>query len=129
MHDAPSGNSKLLPDNAYRKLEPGESYEPIVPASDLRAEVTIWAVSTAMVMVVIFSAACIYMALRAGNGIEAAIPIAILAIFFGRMRKRRSTILENVIVQSIGQASGVVAAGAAFTIPAMSCSEPLGLLL
>ena len=123
MHDAPSGNSKLLPDNAYRKLEPGESYEPIVPAADLRAEVTIWAVSTAMVMVLIFSAACIYMALRAGNGIEAAIPIAILAIFFGRMRKRKSTILENVMVQSIGQASGVVAAGAAFTIPAMYINQ------
>ena len=119
MHDAPNENSKLLPDNAYRKLEPGETYNPIVPADDPRAEVTIWAVSMALVLVVIFSAACIYMALRAGNGIEAAIPIAIMAIFFGRMRKVKSTILENVMVQSIGQASGVVAAGAAFTIPAM----------
>ena len=60
--------------------------------------------------------------LRAGNAIEAAIPIAILAIFFGRKglkRSGKSTILENVIVQSIGQASGVVAAGAAFIIPAL----------
>ena len=123
MHDAPSGPSKLLPDNAYRKLEPGESYDPIVPAKDTRAEVTIWAVSTAILLVLVFSAACIYMALRAGNGIEAAIPIAILAIFFGRMRKMKSTILENVMVQSIGQASGVVAAGAAFTIPAMYINQ------
>ncbi len=123
MHDAPSEPNKLLPDNAYRKLEPGEDYVPIVPAHDTRAEVTLWAVSTAMVMVLVFSAACIYMALRAGNGIEAAIPIAILAIFFGRMRKRKSTILENVMVQSIGQASGVVAAGAAFTIPAMYIND------
>ncbi len=119
MHDGPAEQSKLLPENAYRKLEPGERYEPIVPASDPRAEVTVWAVSTAVVLVLIFAAACIYVALRAGNGIEAAIPIAILAIFFGRLRKMKSTILENVMVQSIGQASGVVAAGAAFTIPAM----------
>ena len=73
-------------------------------------------------MVVVFSAACIYMALRAGNAIEAAIPIAIMAIFFGRKGLKpggKSTILENVIVQSIGQAAGVVAAGAAFLIPAL----------
>ncbi|MFH1807827.1 MAG: oligopeptide transporter, OPT family [Pseudomonadota bacterium] len=118
MHDAPQ-HSKLLPENAYRKLNPGEVYHPIVPASDMRAEVTVWSVATAVALVAVFSAACIYIALRAGNGIEAAIPIAILAIFFGKLRKTRSTILENVIVQSIGQASGVVAAGAAFTIPAI----------
>ena len=46
-----------------------------------------------------------------------------LAVFFGKLRKIRSTILENVIVQSIGQASGVVAAGAAFTIPALYLNE------
>ncbi|MCU0664800.1 MAG: oligopeptide transporter, OPT family [Myxococcota bacterium] len=111
--------SKLLPDNAYRKLGPNETYNPIVATSDTRAEVTPWSVTLGLIMVVLFSGACIYMALRAGNAIEAAIPIAILAIFFGKMRKIRSTILENVIVQSIGQASGVVAAGAAFLVPAL----------
>lgn len=111
--------SKLLPDNAYRRLSPGESYNPIVVANDGRAEVTLWSVALGLIMVALFSGACIYMALRAGNAIEAAIPIAILAIFFGKMRKVRSTILENVIVQSIGQASGVVAAGAAFLVPAL----------
>ena len=61
--------------------------------------------------------------LGAGSGIEAAIPIAVAAIFFGRMRATRSTILENVIVQSVGQASGVVAAGAAFVIPALYLNQ------
>jgi len=115
-------SSKLLPSNAYTKLAPGEEYQPIVPAGDKRAEVTVWSVSTGLVMVLVFSAACIYMALRAGNAIEASIPIAILAIFFGReglKRSGKSTILENVMVQSIGQAAGVVAAGAAFLIPAL----------
>ncbi|MCK9458893.1 MAG: oligopeptide transporter, OPT family [Proteobacteria bacterium] len=117
--NAPTKRTKILPENAYTKLKPGEVYVPIVPAEDTRAEVTKWSVSLGLIMVVIFSAACIYMALRAGNAIEAAIPIAILAIFFGKLRKVRSTILENVIVQSIGQASGVVAAGAAFLVPAI----------
>lgn len=110
---------RLLPANAYRKLEPGEAYAPIVGPDAATPEVTRWSVALALVMVVIFSAACLYIALRAGSGIEAAIPIAVAAIFFGRMRARKSTILENVIVQSIGQASGVVAAGAAFVIPAL----------
>ena len=113
MHEAPTkSGSKLLPANAYTKLKPGEEYQPIVPASDLRPEVTAWSISLGLIMVVIFSAACVYMALRAGNAIEASIPIAILAIFFGKMKKVRSTILENVMVQSIGQAAGVAFAGA-----------------
>ena len=112
-------SSKLLPSNAYTKLAPGEEYQPIVPPADPRDEVTPWSIGMGLLMVLIFSAACIYIALRAGSGIEASIPIAILAIFFGKMRKIRSTILENVMVQSIGQAAGVVAAGAAFLIPAL----------
>ncbi|MDY0004711.1 MAG: OPT/YSL family transporter, partial [Polyangia bacterium] len=125
MLNAPSkSGSKLLPENAYRKLAPGEIYKPIVPAGDRRAEVTPWSVAMGLVMVLVFSAACVYMALRAGNAIEAAIPIAILAIFFGKMKGTRSTILENVMVQSIGQASGVVAAGATFVIPALYINKP-----
>jgi putative OPT family oligopeptide transporter len=116
-------SSKLLPSNAYTKLAPGETYRPIVPAEDTRAEISRWSVWMGLVMVVIFSAACVYIALRAGSGIEAAIPIAILAIFFGKMKRIRSTILENVIVQSVGQASGVVAAGAAFLVPALYINQ------
>jgi len=86
-------------------------------------EITPWSVIMGILMVIVFSAACVYIALRAGSGIEAAIPIAVAAIFFGRFRRKRSTILENVIVQSIGQASGVVAAGAAFVIPALYLNE------
>ncbi len=119
MQDTQPRESKILPSNAYRKLEPGEVYEPVVLASDLRAEVTPWSIGLGVIMVIVFTAACAYMALRAGNAIEASIPIAILAIFFGKMRKTNSTLLENVMVQSVGQAAGVVAAGATFVIPAL----------
>jgi len=118
--------SKILPSNAYTKLKPGEEYRPIVPPEDQRPEVTPWSVTVGLLMVLVFSAACIYMALRAGNAIEASIPIAIMAIFLGRKGLKpsgKSTILENVIVQSIGQAAGVVAAGAAFLIPALYINE------
>jgi putative OPT family oligopeptide transporter len=115
--------SKLLPANAYTALQSGELYQPIVPAADTRPEVSRWSVTLGLLMVVLWSAACIYIALKAGSGIEASIPIAVMAIFFGKMKKSRSTILENVMVQSIGQASGVVAAGAAFVIPALYINQ------
>jgi len=114
MEHSKSVSSKLLPANAYRKLNPGEVYEPVVGAADLRPEVTMWSIGVGVAMVVVFTAAASYMALRAGNAIEASIPIAILAIFFGKLRVPSSTILENVMVQSVGQAAGVVAAGAAW---------------
>jgi len=119
MHEARPTDSKLLPSNAYRELAPGEEYKPVVAAGDLRAEVTPWSIGVGVAMVVLFTVACAYMALRAGNAIEASIPIAILAITFGRLRAIRSTLLENVMVQSVGQAAGVVAAGATFVVPAM----------
>jgi len=123
MQESKPVNSKLLPANAYRKLEPGEVYHPVVAADDLRPEVTLWSIGVGVAMVVLFTAACAYMALRAGNAIEASIPIAILAIFFGKMRRPVSTILENVMVQSVGQAAGVVAAGATFVVPAMYINQ------
>lgn len=122
-HQAPSKRSKLLPENAYRKLAPGEEYIPIVGPLDLRPEVTTWSVTMGLILTVIFAAACVYIALRAGSGIEASIPIAILAIFFGKLKQMRSSILENVMVQSIGQASGVVAAGGAFLVPAIYINQ------
>ncbi len=122
--DAPlPASSKLLPENAYRRLKSGEEYRPIVSASDLRAEVTPWSIGLGVIMVIVFTGASAYIALRAGSGIEASIPVAILAIFFGSMRKFKSTILENVMVQSVGQAAGVVAAGATFVIPALYINE------
>ena len=121
--DQPTSKGRLLPENAYRKLEPGETYEPIVAPSSDMPEITRWSVSFGLLMVAVFAAAAVYIALRAGSGIEAAIPIAVAAIFFGRFRAQKSTILENVIVQSIGQASGVVAAGAAFVIPALYLNQ------
>ncbi|MCJ7753837.1 MAG: oligopeptide transporter, OPT family, partial [Thermoanaerobaculales bacterium] len=108
---------------AYRKLNPGEVYDPVVGPDDLRPEVTMWSIGVGVAMVVVFTAAASYMALRAGNAIEASIPIAILAIFFGKLRVPASTILENVMVQSVGQAAGVVAAGATFVVPALYINQ------
>lgn len=115
MSDVPT----KLPPEAYRELKEGEAYHPIVPASESPFEVTLRAVTIGLIMAVIFSLASAYLALKTGQGMEAAIPIAILAVGLANVFARRSTILENVIIQSIGAASSAVVAGAVFTIPAL----------
>jgi putative OPT family oligopeptide transporter len=114
----PEEHKKLHP-AAFRELKPGETYDPIVPASQSVLEITIRSVAIGLVMAIIFSLASAYLALKAGQGMEPAIPIAILAVGMAGLFARRSTILENVIIQSIGAASGSVVAGAVFTIPAL----------
>jgi len=110
--------TRLAPE-AYRQLREGEKYYPIIPAGDSMLEVTPRSVGMGLVMAMIFSLASAYLALKTGQGMEAAIPIAILAIGLANIFKRRSTILENVIIQSVGAASSAVVAGAVFTIPAL----------
>ena len=114
-----SGARRTLPENAYRKLRPGESYVPVVPATARVPEWTARSVVLGLVMAVVFSAAAAFLGFKVGQVFEAAIPIAILAVGLGVTLKRRSTILENVIIQSIGAASGLIVAGSIFTLPAL----------
>jgi len=108
-----------LPPNARTPLEPGEEYIPMIPAESPMLEVTPRSVIMGLIFCAIFSMAAAYLALKIGQGIEAAIPISILAIGIGGMLARRSTILENVIIQSVGANSSHVVSGAVFTIPAL----------
>ena len=108
-----------LPPNAYTPLKEGEKYIPYVPPWESPYEVTVRSVIWGLVMAFIFTASAAYLGLKIGQVFEAAIPIAILAVGISNLYKRKNTILENVIIQSIGAASGVIVAGAIFTIPAL----------
>ena len=108
-----------LAENAYRKLKPGESYTPVVPASESPKELTLYSLSWGIIMAIIFSAAAAYLGLKVGQVFEAAIPIAIIAAGLTSATKRKGALLENVMIQSIGASSGVIVAGAIFTIPAL----------
>ncbi len=111
--------TKSLPANAYQPLKDGEAYVPLVPASTSVPEVTARAVLWGTLLCVVFSVASAYSALKVGQGMEAAIPISILAIGLARVYRRRSTVLENVIITGIGGASAAVVSGAVFTLPAL----------
>ncbi|MFC4666189.1 OPT family oligopeptide transporter [Falsiporphyromonas endometrii] len=112
-------NAGKLPENAYRELGPNESYEPIMPAGSKPKEVTPYSVSLGLLMTVIFSAAAAYLGLKVGQVFEAAIPIAILAVGLGTVMRKKNMLGQNVIIQSIGACSGVIVAGAIFTLPAL----------
>ena len=108
-----------LPENATRELKPGEKYEPILPANKVVPEANAYSVTLGLVMAVLFSAAAAYLGLKVGQVFEAAIPIAIIAVGLASATGRKNALGENVIIQSIGSASGVIVAGAIFTLPAL----------
>ncbi|WP_278598663.1 OPT family oligopeptide transporter [Butyricimonas virosa] len=108
-----------LPDNAYRELAPGEEYKPMMLANTNPKEVTPYSVTFGIIMAVIFSAAAAYLGLKVGQVFEAAIPIAIIAVGVGNMLGKKNMLGQNVIIQSIGASSGVIVAGAIFTLPAL----------
>ncbi|MDO5322237.1 MAG: oligopeptide transporter, OPT family [Bacteroidia bacterium] len=82
-------------------------------------EVTPYSVTMGIVMAIIFSAAAAYLGLKVGQVFEAAIPIAILAVGITGALGKKDGLHQNVIIQSIGACSGVIVAGAVFTLPAI----------
>lgn len=108
-----------LPENAFRELKEGEQYTPLMPKDTHPREVTAWSVAWGILMAVLFSAAAAYLGLKVGQVFEAAIPIAIIAVGVSGATHRKGAMGENVIIQSIGACSGVIVAGAIFTLPAL----------
>ena len=120
MSEQISTGIKGIPENAYRELREGETYVPLMSPKSIVPEVNLWSVSWGLLMAIIFSAAAAYLGLKIGQVFEAAIPIAIIAVGVSFLTKRKNALGENVIIQSIGASSGVIVAGAIFTIPAAS---------
>lgn len=108
-----------LPDNAFRPLNEGEEYEPLMKPTVQYREVTPWSIVWGLLMAVIFSAATAYLGLKVGQVFEAAIPITIIAVGVSGATHRKAPLGENVIIQSIGACSGMIVAGAIFTLPAL----------
>ena len=108
-----------LPENAFRPLNEGEEYKPLMSPDRVYPEVNLWSVTWGIAMAVLFSAASAYLGLKVGQVFEAAIPIAIIAVGVSGLAKRKNALGENVMIQSIGACSGVIVAGAIFTLPAL----------
>ena len=108
-----------LPENAFRELAEDEDYRPIMHPARQYKEVTVYSVVMGLVLCIIFSAAAAYLGLKVGQVFEAAIPIAIIAVGLSGALRKKDALGQNVIIQSIGACSGVIVAGAIFTLPAL----------
>lgn len=93
-----------------------KTFKPFVAAESKMAELTVKSVLVGSLFGVIFGAATVYLALKAGLTVSASIPIAVIAITLGR-KFLKTTILENNIIQTTGSAGESIAAGVAFTLP------------
>ena len=116
MEDLSTGK---LPENAFRELKEGEEYRPVLDPAKPCREVTTWSLVWGLIFAFVFSAACAYLGLKVGQVFEAAIPITIIAVGLAGVTRRRGALGENVIIQSIGACSGMIVAGAIFTLPAL----------
>ena len=108
-----------LPENAFRELVEDEHYRPMMHPARQYKEVTAYSVTMGLVLCVIFSAAAAYLGLKVGQVFEAAIPIAIIAVGLSGALRKKDALGQNVIILSIGACSGVIVAGAIFTLPAL----------
>lgn len=108
-----------LPENAFRELAADEEYRPLMHPAREYKEVTVYSVVMGLVLCIIFSAAAAYLGLKVGQVFEAAIPIAIIAVGLSGALHKKNALGQNVIIQSIGACSGVIVAGAIFTLPAL----------
>ena len=92
-----------LPENAFRELKPGETYNPLMSPGKNYPEVNVWSVSWGICMAILFSAAAAYLGLKVGQVFEAAIPIAIIAVGVSSAAKRKQALGDNAAIYSYGR--------------------------
>src|SRR5712691_10572979 len=106
-----------------RPAPAASAFKPFVPDEERLPELTVRAVVLGAILGVIFGASSVYLALRVGLTVSASVPIAVLSITIFRALSRRlggrASILENTVVQTTGSAGESIAAGVAFTLPAL----------
>src|SRR5512138_3766000 len=98
------------------KEQPAKEFRPYVAPETVLPELTPKAIVSGALFGILFGAATVYLALKAGLTVSASIPIAVIAISLGR-RFLRTSILENNIIQTAGSAGESIAAGVVFTLP------------
>ncbi len=96
-----------------------KEFKPYISADKVTPELTVTSIIMGIILAVIFGAANAYLGLRVGMTVSASIPAAVISMGVIRVIMRRSSILENNIVQTIGSAGESLAAGAIFTLPAL----------
>ena len=100
------------------------TFSPYIPATEAPKEFSIGAIVLGVLLGLVFAASSVYLALKVSLTVSASIPIAVLSITIFRYVSRAfgvqpATILQNNLVQTTGSAGESIAAGIAFTLPAL----------
>lgn len=90
-------------------------FKPYIASEAVVKEFTPRAIVLGCVFGILFGAASVYLALKAGLTVSASIPVAVLAISLGR-KFMNTTILENNIIQTTASAGESIASGVVFTL-------------
>ncbi len=103
---------------------PRADFKPYVADEARLPELSFRALALGSFLGLVFGASSVYLALRVGLTVSASVPIAVLSITIFRALSRvlpggRASILENTVVQTTGSAGESIAAGVAFTLPAL----------
>jgi putative OPT family oligopeptide transporter len=119
---APAHPAAQSPDHAG---DAGKAvFQPYIPDKAQLPELTVSAVVLGSILGVVFGASSLYLFLKVGMTVSASIPVAVLAITIFRglstaFGMRRTTILENNVVQTAGSAGESIAFGVGATMPAL----------
>jgi putative OPT family oligopeptide transporter len=100
------------------------TFHPYIPPTEAPKEFTPGAIVLGVLLGLVFAASSIYLALKVSLTVSASIPIAVLSITIFRyvakvFGAKPATILQNNLVQTTGSAGESIAAGIAFTLPAL----------
>jgi len=90
-------------------------FKPYIAPEAVVKEFTVRAIILGCLFGILFGAASVYLALKAGLTVSASIPVAVLAISLGR-KFLNTTILENNIIQTTASAGESIASGVVFTL-------------
>src|SRR5699024_6431332 len=101
------------------KKDPNPEFKPYVPASKHPAEFTWMSIVVGGILAIVFGAANAYLGLVVGMTVSASIPAAVISMAVLRIIMKRTSILENNIVQTITSSGEALAAGVIFTLPAL----------
>lgn len=96
-----------------------ETFKPYISADRTLHEMTPLSIIVGIILAIVFGAANAYLGLRVGMTVSASIPAAVLGMGVYRLCRKKDTILESNMVQTIGSAGESLAAGAIFTMPAL----------
>jgi len=118
MEEIQSTVKKGLSSDAYI-YNPDKEYEPYMSHTQITPEFTTRAIVIGIILSIVFGAANAYLALQIGMTICASIPAAVIGMAILKGGFKNGTILENNMIQTVGSSGEALAAGVAFTLPAL----------